>query len=292
MTIRKFLANFSTVCLAAVCACIAHGQTVAWSYSLAEVGFSQDPGGGLYYGGSYGPSSYLAYYATAGTQWTSNYTYGGGYDALTGSFYATASGYASAGPQPGGSGTWFGNFSSFSVTIDNPTSHWSNLYVQALTYTQDYVYSASYNNIAWAVSVANVHDSTGSMGQISIVSLESVGLGDPNTIWGGFGVSGLNYDWENQSFGGAGSASGSANLGGSTPVSYQFNDSFMDDYTLYLAPDSSDTFYFTGGTQTEVYSTIPAPAALAPFAVGLLGTVRSRKRSRWLKPINGVEPWR
>jgi MYXO-CTERM domain-containing protein len=50
-------------------------------------------------------------------------------------------------------------------------------------------------------------------------------------------------------------------------------------YGVWLAPGQTDLIATEAGSLHEAYSTTPAPAAIAPFALGLLAALRRRKRA-------------
>jgi MYXO-CTERM domain-containing protein len=255
---------FGTLALAAVASSMAMAQdALGYASGYAYAGFYNYAGSGMYITGAGGGYYYYG-----------SYTYGaaGGIDYLgynignpeISSVYGESVAYA----QPGGSLSESILETYNWTTITNTSNYYQYEFVYASTSSFSEAYAGSYNAQAVGNSYGWVFDSAGAVDQFSETGAGSFGLGA-----GGTYAYAYNYDLYN-GFSGIYSY-----FGGSFP-NYAYGSAYDAQwYTLIFAPGASDTFYTEGYEYHGAYATTPAPAAIAPFALGLIGALRRRKKA-------------
>ncbi len=250
--------------LAAVGATLAHSQT-AYSSGLGYASaYYYQSQAGLYFTASGG--QYYSYYATSvGSAWyTLDYYYGGFPEAQWSEAYGSSGAWA----QPGGSGVYSYITSSNYVTISNLSTHYDLLTVKAYTSAGSYASANSWQDYAYDYSLGEFYDSAGLIVQYSETGAFTLGLG-----YGGNSGYAYSYDPYNGFFG------VSASFGSMFPYSVSASASDFQYYYLLFGPGASDTFYTYAYDPHEAYSITPGPAAVAPFALGLIGALRRRKKA-------------
>jgi len=253
---------FGTIALAAVGASMAnaYAQGVGSGYSSATYYQSQ---AGLYFTAASG--QYYGYAASfVGSNWAGADYYGG---AVPDSQYSTVYGYSQAGPQVGGAGFYGSLATENFVTLTNLSSHYDTLYIYAQTQGYGSGYSSNWNEYGAGVGAGEFFDSYG------LIFQESVGEGFTGGRYGGASAFAFNYDIYN------GSSYASYYGGNSYAQSAAGSASDFQLYILSFAPGASDSFYTYGSEAHVAYSTTPGPAAVAPFALGLIGALRRRKKA-------------
>lgn len=251
-----------TAALAAVGASMAHAQyAYAYGSGYASATFYQS-------------SSGLAYTAASGNYYSYG-TYSLGYNQAQANYYAGATpgyaeayGWSASARQTSGVAWAWGDISNENyVTITNVSSHYDTLQINAFTSAYSYALVGSWNDIAYAYGTGEFFDSAGLILQESYTLAARQGLG-----YGSFGYA-YSYDPYNGVFG------VSASFPNVFPANLAASASDFETYYLTFAPGASDTFYSYGFGEHSAYSTTPAPAAIAPFALGLVGALRRRKRA-------------
>jgi MYXO-CTERM domain-containing protein len=255
---------FGTLALAAVASSMAmaqdalgygSGYAYAGLYSYAGSGmYITSYGGGYYYYGSYS-------YGAAGSIDYLGYNIG---NPEISSVYGESVAYA----QPGGSLSESTLETYNWTTITNTSNYYQYEFVYASTSGYGFAYAGNYNAQAIGQGYGVVFDSAGAIYQFSEAGAASFGLGA-----GGTYAYAYNFDFYN------GLSGVYSYLGGSFPNSAWGSASDNQWYTLIFAPGASDTFYTEGYDFHGAYATTPAPAAIAPFALGLIGALRRRKKA-------------
>jgi len=251
-----------TIALAAIGASMAHATAVGYGDGYASASYYESSTG-LYYTAQVG--NYNGYgYSYVGSNW-----YGVDYLNYDNGFYNSTFGESVAYDTPGAGSGFFGElYGEGGVTISNLSSHYDTLYVYAYTYGFGEGYSSSWNNYGEGEGVGEFFDSAGLIEQYSEGFGAALGRG-----YGGDYAAWENYDIYN------GYTSGFGFFGNVFPgYAYGYSSDYQL-YTLYFAPGASDTFYTYSYDAHVAYATTPAPAAIAPFALGLIGALRRRKRA-------------
>ncbi len=257
---KSTLKIFGTLALAAVGASMAHAYASGYGDGYASAQYYESAPGlyltaasGQYY--SYGNSS-------VGSNWYGvDYFYG----SSTGQ-YSGAYGVSFSAAQPGGSGFAASLATANYLTITNLSSHNDTLYVYAQTFGYGSSYVDGWNNYSEGVGVGQFYDSYGLINQWSEGAAATLGLG----LGGDFAYA-ANYDGYN------GYSSSSYYGGNVFPAGLAGEASDYQLYALTFAPGASDTFFTYAGEYHVAYSVTPGPAAVAPFAIGLIGALRRRK---------------
>jgi MYXO-CTERM domain-containing protein len=234
-----------------------------YAYGYASARFYNVAGSGMYVTGSGGQYySYSAYtYGDAGGGDSLGYNVGN--PAITevyGESYAYTAVGGSYDSRVLDSYNW--------VTITNTSNYYQYEFVDAYTASSSEGFASNYNAYGYGESYGWVYDSAGALDQYSETGSFALGLG-----YGGTYGYAYNYDYYN------GLTGVYAYFGGSFPNGVSAGISDTQAYTLIFAPGASDTFYVIGDEAHVAYATTPAPAAIAPFALGLLGGLRRRRKA-------------
>jgi MYXO-CTERM domain-containing protein len=255
---------FGTLALAAVASSMAMAQD-AFGYAggYAAAGYYSYAGSGMYITGQGG--QYYSY---------GSYSYGTAYSVdylsyqLGNPVYSEGYGASYAWAQPGGSLSEASLDTYNWTTITNTSNYYQYEFVYATTESVSEAYAGNFNAQGVGSSYGWVFDSAGVISQYSETGAGSFGLGAGGTYSYAY-----NYDIYN-GFSGVYSY-----FGGSFPNSAYASASDGQWYTLIFAPGASDTFYTEAYEYHGAYATTPAPAAIAPFALGLIGALRRRKKA-------------
>jgi MYXO-CTERM domain-containing protein len=187
---------------------------------------------------------------------------------------------------------WTDNFSTngtYGLSMAFPTVGGSfdfaeeeSINVFSLTNTSQSSYEFAVLNLDPSASAEAYSDGNGYGYGIGAAGLYNWSTGD-NFIAQDVAFSGENIQgWDEYYF--------SQSVGGSSWVSYGYAYYGADSYAgggaswggamyVLLAPGQTDLIATEAASYHEAYSTTPAPAAIAPFALGLLGALRRRKRA-------------
>jgi hypothetical protein len=218
---------------------------------------------GIYYSGS---STYYGYSAySQGTNWARADYYGG--NTVINPQWAEAYGWSASGSQVGGAWAWGSIAAENWVTMTNTSSHYDLLTIAVGTSASSYASIGSWNDIGYAYGTGEFFDSAGLVVQLSETLAARQGKG-----YGSFGYA-YNYDPYN------GFTGVFATFPNVFPASLSAGASDFQYYYLNFAPGASDTFYTYGAATHSAYSITPGPAAVAPFALGLIGALRRRKKA-------------
>jgi len=257
-----------TLALAAVGASMAQAQYAYASgsgyasatYYQSQAGLYFTTQGGTYYG--YSTNS-------LGYNWSRADYYGGTTSGSGPTQVDTAYGWSSSARQANGSPAWaWGQITSTnSLTITNLSSHYDLLTIAVGTSAGSYALAGSWNDIGYAYGFGELYDSAGLIAQYSETLAARQGLG-----YGSFGYA-YSYDPYNGFFGVSGS------FPNVFPASLTASASDFQYYYLSFAPGASDTFITSTSATHSAYSVAPGPAAIAPFALGLIGALRRRRKA-------------
>ncbi len=259
---------FGTLALAAVGASMAQAQAKGYGYGYVSASFFQS-GVGLYYTGNTGVYNTSFSYSSVGSNWLSlDYNYGTSSSSYSNPFVANAYGVSTSAAQPGGSGIVVYDTARNTITLTNLGANYDVLTVTAYTYGYGSSYAGSWNDIGWGYGVGQFTDSAGLINQYATGYAQTAGLGV-----GGDYAAYSGYDIYNGSFG------ASAYYGTIFPASLYAYAYDTQTYYLRFAPGATDTFYLNVGDYHESYSITPGPAAVAPFALGLIAALRRRRKA-------------
>ncbi len=255
----------STAALAVVGASMAHAQyAYAYGSGYASAYYYQSQAG-LYFTAASG--TYYGYSTSSlGYNWAQANYYGG---TTPEPQIAEAFGWSASARQANGGAAWaWGNINASNyVTVTNLSTHYDLLTIAVGTAGYSYAAIGSWNDIGYAFGTGAFYDSAGLIFQESYTLAARQGLG-----YGSFGYA-YSYDPYNGYFGVSGS------FPNVFPASLSASASDFQYYYLLFGPGASDTFYAYGNSTHSAYSVAPGPAAIAPFALGLIGALRRRKKA-------------
>ncbi len=259
---------FGTLALAAVGASMAQAQAYGYGAGYVSASFFQS-GVGLYYTGNTGLYSTGFSYSSVGSNWYSiDYNVGTSSSSYTNPFVAEAYGWSTSSAQPGGSGIAVTDTVENAITLTNLGQNYDTLTINVLTSGAGASSANSWQDVGLGEGVAQFTDSAGLIRQLSGAIAETAGLG-----LGGDYAFAANYDIYN-------GYNSSSYFGGNVfPASLSGYATDSQTYYLRFAPGATDTFYLQSGDFHESYSITPGPAAIAPFALGLIGAFRRRKKA-------------
>ncbi len=259
---------FGTLALAAIGASMAQAQAYGYGYGYTSASFYQS-GSGLYYTGNSGVYNTNFSYSYVGSNWYSiDYNAGTSSSSYSNPFTSNAYGYSTSAAQVGGSGIVVYDTAQNVVTLSNLGSSYDTLTINVYTYGYGASSANSWSDVAFGEGWGTFSDSAGLIAQESVGLAVTAGLGQGGDYWA-YG----NYDVYN------GSSGASAFYGNVFPASLYAYGYDYETYYLTFAPGATDTFYLGSGDYHESYSTTPGPAAIAPFALGLIGALRRRKKA-------------
>jgi hypothetical protein len=258
---RIAVKGLGVLALAAVCCSMANADAYAGGEGYSGTYLVSGTGADValsFYGSYLATGVYASSFGSSydwSTAWTDGYSANG------------TLGYSFAYPELGASYDFAKETSTnyFTVTNSSPT---------------DYEYAAL--SLSASGSAAAYSDGNGygyGWGGGALVNLST---GDEfiaeDTAFSGLNEMGVNEYYFYSSLGGFSLASYSFSL--YSPDSYVWGGaSWSGDMWVLLAPGQTDLIATEAASEHEAYSTTPAPAAIAPFALGLLGALRRSKRA-------------
>jgi MYXO-CTERM domain-containing protein len=260
---------FGTLALAAVGSSMASAQDAySYAYAYATASFYSYAGSGVYItnsGGEYG-YGYYQYGNATGVDYL-NYNIG---NPAMGEVYGGSEAWA----QPGGSFSNSGLIETAWTTITNTSNYYQELFVDVVTEGYGVGYTDSFNGFGVGSAYGWVFDTAGALDQLSETESAASGIGAPALALASAGTYGYSYNFDYFN----GWTGSSYYLGGSYPNGIFTSAYDSQSYVLWFAPGESDTFNATASEGHAAYATTPAPAAIAPFALGLIAALRRRKK--------------
>jgi len=250
---------FTTLALATVGASMANANAYGSGSGYATASYLQNYGGGLYYSAVSG--QYYGVYQFAIGNSAVGDSYGGGFN------YSADSGASISAPTYPYSWGYGTSYNENYTTITNGSNYNSYLFIKAYTSASSYSYATSWSDIGYGYGTGAFFDSAGILFQESFAETAAQGLGYTSFAYAS------NYD---TNFGGSYSYARYAPI---FPMALSAGAADLEYYELVFSPGASDTFYYYGASTHSAYSTTPGPVAVAPFALGLLGALRRRKKA-------------